>query len=139
MSLDEKSYIEGSRAAWRQMLAECLSNMDADGDDPQAALARATLHLDETRAALRRLGREIGADDWPEKLHLADVVEKYIGDAIEQADANQADERVLAVVRDRLVPVWAAGGPDVTSKIVNIAGDLVEMCGAPRDPFERKR
>lgn len=48
------------------------------------------------------------------------------------AKAVPLAERVLAVVRDRLAPAWRAGGMDVTSTVVDIAGDLVDMVGGRR-------
>jgi len=75
---DEKSYIEGNRAAWRRMLTECLRNLDVDGDDPQSTIARLISEREETRAALRRVCDSHGDNDWPDSLHLADVVEKHL-------------------------------------------------------------
>lgn len=50
----------------------------------------------------------------------------YVCTGTDRTERDLAN-RVLEVIRTRLVPAWVAGGPDVTRDIVNIAGDLVDM------------
>lgn len=83
----ERSYIEGQRAAWRAQLSQALGNLIAygAGDDPVATVTRLTLELDDTRAALREVCEEHGDNDWPDDLHLADVVEKHLAPYLDEA------------------------------------------------------
>lgn len=72
----DQAYTEGSRTAWRQMLAECVRQLDYD--DPAATNARWIQEREETVAALRSVCEEFGDNDWGEQLHLADVIEKHL-------------------------------------------------------------
>lgn len=72
---EERAYIEGGRAAWRSMLSRCLSELGYGDETRQAA---AVAQLEEARAALRRVCEDHGDNDWPDELHLADVIEKHL-------------------------------------------------------------
>ncbi len=41
-------------------------------------IQRLQKQLDETRAMLRYVCGEVGDNDWPDTLHLADVIEKHL-------------------------------------------------------------
>ncbi|HEY3499036.1 MAG TPA: hypothetical protein VGK73_30300 [Polyangiaceae bacterium] len=71
---EEKAYVEGSRAMWRQLLAQALRELGYE----ENRLAGAAKQLEETRAVLRRVCAEHGDNDWSDDLHLADVVEKHL-------------------------------------------------------------
>ena len=75
---EEDAYVLGSKAAWRSILGEALRQLGID--DPEAGKARwATERLDAI-AALRGLCDEFGDNDWPDDLHLADVINGHLGD-----------------------------------------------------------
>ena len=74
----DRDFIEGNRAAWRSMLGACLRELGHETDDPAVAHARAVSEIETTRAALRRVCEEHGDNDWDDRLHLADVVEKHL-------------------------------------------------------------
>lgn len=74
----DRDYIEGNRAAWRMLLVQCLGELGHEATDAAVAHARAVAHLEATRAELRRVCEEFGDNDWPDELHLADVVEKHL-------------------------------------------------------------
>ena len=76
MPIDETAYIQGSRAAWLQMLRECLRNLSYSGNEAEAH--DWILEREATVAALRELCAEHGDNDWPDDLHLADVINKHL-------------------------------------------------------------
>ena len=67
---------EGAKAAWRTMLNMCLRELGSN--DPDADRARWMSERAETVAMLRRVCGEHGDNDWPDDLHLADVIDKHL-------------------------------------------------------------
>lgn len=72
----DRAYTEGSRMAWRQMLAECVRQLGYD--DPEATKVNWIAEREAAIAALRSACEEFGDNDWTEQLHLADVIEKHL-------------------------------------------------------------
>ena len=72
---EEKAFILGNRAAYQSVLAQCARELHGseEGD-----LARALVQLEDVRRSLRRLCAEFGDNDWPDDLHLGDVLEKHL-------------------------------------------------------------
>lgn len=83
---EEKAYIRGQRQAWTSILRQAMREL---GYDETCDAARLVVQLEETRAALRDVCAEHGDNDWPDDLHLADVVEKHLG---RHLDADMEDE-----------------------------------------------
>lgn len=75
---EDAAYLQGEEAVARSMLRALMVYLKS----PQLDLARANIELSATRSALRELSKQLGCDDWPDSLHLADVVRKYIGRSI---------------------------------------------------------
>jgi len=73
----ERDYIRGHRAALTSMLQQVLG--DLGYQDTEATLAKWILEREATVAALRSVCAAYGDNDWDERLHLADVVEKHLG------------------------------------------------------------
>lgn len=67
---------EAARAAWLCMLQECLRHLDCE--DPVAGQARWVVERAEAVAKLREVCRRYGDNDWPDDLHLGDVIEKHL-------------------------------------------------------------
>lgn len=74
--MSEVAYEQGSRRAWRTMLAQCLRELGYD--DAEAKKVLWVKEREDTVAALRSACEDHGDNDWPEDLHLADVVEKHL-------------------------------------------------------------
>lgn len=74
--MDERSYDLGRRTAWLRMLDLCLRQLGVD--DPEAGRARWVAERQDAVATLRRICAEHGDNDWPDDLHLADVIEKHL-------------------------------------------------------------
>ncbi len=73
---EEAVYQLGSRAAWITMLRECLRHLGHEAT--AAAHAGWIIERAETIQALRQLCAEHGDNDWPDDLHLADVINKHL-------------------------------------------------------------
>lgn len=73
---EEQIYGRGSRAAWLQMLQLCLQNLDMEDRSAHLWVSE----REQVIAALRPLCDEFGDNEWDEHLHLADVINKHLGD-----------------------------------------------------------
>jgi hypothetical protein len=70
----ERGYSAGYKAFARRILQESLIHLDSPDKDASAwKLERA-----ETVSMLRRICEEYGDNDWPDDLHLSDVIEKHL-------------------------------------------------------------
>jgi hypothetical protein len=101
---EQRQYVRGQRMAWKQMLDECLKNLEPQiggaGTSPVQRVAILTSHLEETRAMLRRVCGEHGDLDWADDLHLADVVDKHLSVHLTRSN-NAAD--LLRAVKETLI------------------------------------
>lgn len=73
---EEQIYMQGQTAAWRSILSLALQRLGID--DPEAGKARWVVERTATIAALRSICERHGDNDWPDDLHLADVIEKHL-------------------------------------------------------------
>ncbi len=73
----DQAYTQGSRRAWLTMLAQCVRELGYDTSG--GASARWIIEREETALALRDVCGHFGDNDWPDNLHLADVVQKHLG------------------------------------------------------------
>lgn len=73
---EEVAYTQGSRMAWLQMLRRCLQELGYEGPEVRAAAYAA--EREETINRLRTICHDFGDNDWPETLHLGDVIEKHL-------------------------------------------------------------
>lgn len=104
-ALHEPSYLEGERAALRAMLSEILRRLDVSADAPQRTIARLTKEREDTIAALRRVCRDHGDNEWDGSLYLADVVEKHLAKHLDEV----ADVRAYLVREIEEVKHLSAG------------------------------
>jgi hypothetical protein len=74
----EQVWMDGNRAAWVAMLGECLKRLGYD--TPEAMSVKWVKEREEAIAILRRLCREHGDNHWEPNLHLADIIDKHLGD-----------------------------------------------------------
>lgn len=86
----ERGYEEGRRSLARQLLQTIGRELDAD----TATAASLTVERDGVRAKLRELSETLGCSDWPDDLHLVDVLDKYILPAVEDLLLQAKDDRV---------------------------------------------
>lgn len=79
--MSEADYEEGRRQVWRQLLQECLKNLDLS-----EAQLEGLRWLQEREAALvelRAVCGDFGDNDWPNDLHLADVISGHLTSHLE--------------------------------------------------------
>jgi hypothetical protein len=86
-------------------LATFIANARTDIPALIAEVERLQAHVDATRQMLRIECAEYtryGANDWPDNLHLADVVEKYLARSAQQAirDAEGEAKRLREALKD---------------------------------------
>jgi len=78
----EAGYIEGRRRTLLNLLRHTLNELHGFADAEDRALldlGRYVAHRGETETALKTLCRDLGiSSDWPEGLHQADIVNKYL-------------------------------------------------------------
>lgn len=84
---DESSYEQGNRAAWLNMLSQCLLHLGYK-DSPEAAQTAWISEREQAIARLRILCDDFGDNDWDTDLHLADVIDKHLGKYLEET-ANE--------------------------------------------------
>lgn len=75
-------YVEGRRRTLLNQLSQAISDLLALGaakqEDPEIQIATLILERQETIAKLRDLCNEYGSNEWPENLHLADIIEYHL-------------------------------------------------------------
>lgn len=74
--MNERDYERGNRAAWSRMLQECVRQLGID--DPAARGAAWILEREAAVAMLREACEHHGDNDWPDDLHMGDVIEKHL-------------------------------------------------------------
>jgi hypothetical protein len=76
---EEAAYEQGKKAAALSLLRHALGEVcGSETDDPLAVVARLEIERAETVAILREVCADYGDNNWPDDLHLADVVEKHL-------------------------------------------------------------
>ena len=86
--MNEQDWTAGNRAAYASMLQECIRHLGVD--DPAAAHAAWLVEKQELSAIIRRLCEEYGDADYPDNLHLGDVLTKYLEPYIDHTCEGQA-------------------------------------------------
>ena len=82
--MDELSYIRGSNQALVGMLSFVLGELDFDETDMEKKYYS---WIEERQAIvnqLRVLCDEYGDNDWPDDLHLGDVIEKHLARSLNE-------------------------------------------------------
>ncbi len=72
----ENAYVRGTTMAWLQILQIVMHNLNRDSDE--FTIARLIAEREEAVLVLRRLCDDVGDNDWPGNLHLADIIEKHL-------------------------------------------------------------
>lgn len=74
--MNEQDYERGSLMAWQMMLGLCLRHLPRGDERDKAVLVAERA---DAVAMLRTVCEEVGdANDWPDNLHLSDVIEKHV-------------------------------------------------------------
>jgi len=75
-SLYDKGYSEGKKAAWNFISNQCIMNLMPGTQKTSLELLT---ERKETISVLRDLCMAYGDNDWPDSLHLADIIDKHLG------------------------------------------------------------
>lgn len=78
----ETSYIQGQRWAWHMMLVKCLNELGYDS--PEWDKYRWIHERETTIHMLRSECARLGDNDWPDDLHIGDIIEKHLLRHIEE-------------------------------------------------------
>ncbi len=70
----EQKWTDGRRSAWASMLRECRRQLGYQDDD----LDRLIAEREEAIAVLRDACTDFGDNDWPDNLHLSDIIDKHL-------------------------------------------------------------
>jgi predicted secreted protein len=81
---EEKAYRAGQRAALVRVMQDCARQLGYE--DPLAKAAALIAEREGAVRELRRLCAEHGDNDWPDDLHLVDVIDKHLGRYLESDD-----------------------------------------------------
>lgn len=81
---NERHYIDGKRRAYIDIIHACARGMGLDNE--QMKTAALLTERAEAVAALRDLCERFGDNDWPDNLHLRDVIEKHLAPHLESAE-----------------------------------------------------
>lgn len=71
---EETAYELGRKSAFQSLLSECLRELGSEGRDKHGWAAERAAAV----SALRALCDTYGDNDWPDNLHLADVINKHL-------------------------------------------------------------
>ncbi len=78
---DERKWCDGNRAAFVSMLSHVLSHLGYEGTGAEHTAW--ILEREAAVAKLRELCADFGDNDWPDDLHLGDVIEKHLARHLE--------------------------------------------------------
>jgi hypothetical protein len=70
----DDGYTDGEAAAMRGILGEVLKHLNPGERDKHAWVLERSAAI----AALREVCRELDDNDWPDDLHLADIINNYV-------------------------------------------------------------
>jgi hypothetical protein len=76
---EESAYMQGMRTANVRMLSQCVQELGYEGRSEAAWIVEREAAI----AALRELCSTHGDNDWPDNLHLRDIIEKHLGRHLE--------------------------------------------------------
>lgn len=82
---EERAYVCGSNAAWRSMLGQCMRELNITGGTVESL----TKERIDVVLLLRRVCAEFGDNEWPDELHLCDVIEKHLARHLHRKPAKK--------------------------------------------------
>lgn len=78
---EELAYDTGSRVAWLSVLQQALKELGRDSKEWSAA--RWVMERETTINMLRIVCDRFGDNNWPDDLHLSDIIEKHLARHLE--------------------------------------------------------
>lgn len=86
---NDRWYLEGRKGAFAEILRHCMGQI---GQTQYTIAEVLTVERVETLKMLRQVCERFGDNDWPDNLHLADVIEKHL---MRHLEANRGDPEAL--------------------------------------------
>lgn len=83
---EEQAYLQGGRYARVMMLNRLL--VELGYDDPEVKKAGWITEREDAIHSLRSLCAKFGDNNWPENLHLADIIEKHLVDHLHKKESG---------------------------------------------------
>ncbi len=82
----DRGYADGKRMYWGVQLMTAIRELSAfsPGDDPRIELGSLVRERADVVTTLRELCAEFGDNDWPDNLHLGDVIQKHLAQYLEE-------------------------------------------------------
>jgi hypothetical protein len=93
---DEKIWTRGYRTALVGVIQSAMNNLGYQ--DTEATRAKWVMEREQTVNALRDACRDLGDNDWPDGLHLSDVVEKHLHRHFDMGRIVETIHRLLAAL-----------------------------------------
>lgn len=84
---EERAYELGRKAAFQTLLSECIRELGAEGRDEHGWRTERAAAI----AALRDICEDFGDNEWPDDLHLADVLEKHLAPYLDSFFETKTD------------------------------------------------
>lgn len=78
----DRIYMEGSNAAWRRILGEAIRELGQETRDVHGWRCERA----DAVACLRTVCEAFGDNDWPDDLHLADVIQKHLARHLHESE-----------------------------------------------------
>jgi hypothetical protein len=73
--MSEQDYMRGNKAAYSNVISFCRKVLNPEERTATSLL----IEREEAITALRDICEEFGDNNWPDTLHLADIIEKHLG------------------------------------------------------------
>lgn len=139
---EEAAYEQGRKAAALSLLRYALGEVGTSvNDDLFAQIARFRLERGVTVIALRHVCADYGDNDWPDNLHLADVVEKHLERPLRDGSAFSAKRCPSCESKDCIeTPENEEFTYDIGDKAVKLTAKVVLItCQACREAWTDER
>ena len=87
---EDEAYERGEADVYRRLLSMAIRGMGVDeipddADRMRLRIARLEAEMADARVQLRKLCEDFGDTDWPDNLHLGDVIERHLARALYEA------------------------------------------------------
>lgn len=75
---EERAYMQGQRSVLVKQLNDTIAALGYGDDSVEGRVAGLVAEREAALAALRTACRDHGDNDWPDYLHMADIIEKHL-------------------------------------------------------------
>ncbi len=124
---EERAYVQGSKAAYRAIMQQAMTGLGADATTAQEY----TIERSQALAALRQVCADHGDNDWQDDLHLADIIDKHLGQHLDREEIESPTEPGWYLAR---MKTWAIGNGFAPVKVTRYDSSTLHVwqCGDER-------